>query len=189
MDLFNVPHKKKEILEDGTVIIHLNSKAKYDITIKDNFIKVKLKGFMNFMNKGLVGEKTYNLDTVTGVQIKEPGFTTGYMAIQTMGTFDVKGGVQKAVRDENSILFLKNEGDLIHQIQEYIEDYLTRKNQPQQQVVNQTSNLDELKKLKELLDMGAITQEEFDQQKQRLLGTSIPTAQDDTAFDFSNINF
>lgn len=34
---------------------------------------------------------------------------------------------------------------------------------------NQTSNLDELKKIKELFDMGAITQEEFDEKKKQLL--------------------
>ena len=33
-----------------------------------------------------------------------------------------------------------------------------------------TSNLDELKKLKELLDMGIISQEEFDVKKKQLLG-------------------
>ena len=38
------------------------------------------------------------------------------------------------------------------------------------QVVQQTSAADELKKFKELLDMGAITQEEFDAKKKQLLG-------------------
>ena len=33
-----------------------------------------------------------------------------------------------------------------------------------------TSNLDEIKKLKELLDLGAITEEEFDTKKKQLLG-------------------
>lgn len=35
---------------------------------------------------------------------------------------------------------------------------------------NQTSSLDEIKKLKELLDMGAITQAEFEAKKKQLLG-------------------
>ena len=35
--------------------------------------------------------------------------------------------------------------------------------------VSQTSNLDEIAKLKQLLDMDAISQEEFDQKKQELL--------------------
>lgn len=41
---------------------------------------------------------------------------------------------------------------------------------PIQRTDNSTSNADELKKFKELLDMGVITQEEFDQKKKQLLG-------------------
>ena len=37
-------------------------------------------------------------------------------------------------------------------------------------VVQQTSAADEIKKFKELLDMGVITQEEFDAKKKQLLG-------------------
>ena len=39
-----------------------------------------------------------------------------------------------------------------------------------QQSSQQTSAADEIKKFKELLDMGAITQEEFDAKKKQLLG-------------------
>ncbi len=39
-----------------------------------------------------------------------------------------------------------------------------------QNVVNQVSAADELKKFKELLDMGVITQEEFEAKKKQLLG-------------------
>lgn len=38
------------------------------------------------------------------------------------------------------------------------------------QIVQQGSAADELKKFKELLDMGVITQEEFDAKKKQLLG-------------------
>ena len=37
-------------------------------------------------------------------------------------------------------------------------------------VGNTTSNADELKKYKDLLDSGVITQEEFDEKKKQLLG-------------------
>lgn len=43
-------------------------------------------------------------------------------------------------------------------------------NESKNQVSEPTSNLDELKKFKELLDMGAITQEEFEAKKKQLLG-------------------
>ena len=42
--------------------------------------------------------------------------------------------------------------------------------QPASVVINNSSNADELKKYKELLDMGVISQEEFDAKKKELLG-------------------
>ncbi|MGL5478242.1 MAG: PH domain-containing protein [Clostridium sp.] len=44
------------------------------------------------------------------------------------------------------------------------------KNAPVTQVVNSTSAADELLKFKQLLDMGALTQDEFDAKKKELLG-------------------
>ena len=43
-------------------------------------------------------------------------------------------------------------------------------NQTGATVVQQVSAMDELKKLKELLDLGIVTQEEFDAKKKQLLG-------------------
>lgn len=40
----------------------------------------------------------------------------------------------------------------------------------QNAIINNNSNADELKKYKELLDSGIITQEEFEKKKQQLLG-------------------
>ena len=44
------------------------------------------------------------------------------------------------------------------------------KNAPVGVIVNKASAADELKKFKELLDLGAISQEEFDAKKKQLLG-------------------
>jgi predicted Zn-dependent peptidase len=44
------------------------------------------------------------------------------------------------------------------------------KKAPVQVSIQQTSSADELKKYKELLDQGIITQEEFDAKKKQLLG-------------------
>ena len=51
---------------------------------------------------------------------------------------------------------------------ELIEQYRSRKNAPQSVV--QVSAADEVKKFKELLDLGVISQEEFDAKKKQLLG-------------------
>lgn len=47
---------------------------------------------------------------------------------------------------------------------------MKKQNNAQQSATPTVSSADELKKFKELLDMGAITQEEFDQKKKELLG-------------------
>lgn len=51
-----------------------------------------------------------------------------------------------------------------------IEIYKQSKNTPITQVVNNSSEADELIKYKQLLDMGALTQEEFDTKKNEILG-------------------
>lgn len=56
-------------------------------------------------------------------------------------------------------------------INDAILEYKAQQNRPTQMIVNQaSSSADELKKFKELLDMGIITQEEFDAKKKQLLG-------------------
>lgn len=173
LDLFTKPHKKKEILEDGTVKIQLKSKNKYFITISEPLITISSKGFWNFANRGLVGEKTIDLNAIQGVQYKAPStMLVGYLQFITPGGGDAQRGLKGAVKDENTLVIgSKDEAQLAEQMKEYIERYIRERNQIQGSttIINQTSNLDELKKLKELLDMGAITEEEFEVQKQILL--------------------
>ena len=51
-----------------------------------------------------------------------------------------------------------------------LEEFEKIKQEQNAPVTNSASVADELKKFKELLDMGAITQEEFDAKKKQLLG-------------------
>lgn len=173
LDLFTKPHKKKEILDDGTVKIKLKSKNKYFITITEPLIRIGSKGFWNFANRGLVGEKTIDLNSIQGVQYKAPStMLVGYLQFITPGGGDARKGLSGAVKDENTLVIgSKDEAQLAEQMKEYIERFIVERNQNQggTTIINQTSNLDELKKLKELLDMGAITEEEFEIQKQNLL--------------------
>ena len=122
MDLFTKADKQKEFLDSNTVLIHLKSNGKFNVTIHDNFLTVEPRGFTNAVNKGLIGQKTYDLNNVSGVQYKKPGFTTGYLQIVLIGGRDARNGV-----------------------------------------------LDEIRTLKELLDIGAITDEEFEAKKAQLL--------------------
>ena len=171
MGLFRKKEKienKSNVYVDSKRVYNLKSNGKYEIVLEGNFISITTKGAMNAINKGLVGTKNICLDNVTGVQYKAPGFTTGYLQILLTGSLEVKGGVSAAVKDENSILFTKKEEYQVLEIKKYIENYIQNRNKSV--AVTQVSGADELLKYKELLDMGAITQEEFNLKKKQILG-------------------
>lgn len=168
MDLFTKKEKGKEILDNGRkVIINLKSNGKFEIEVTQSMIKVSPKGFINAVNKGLVGQKTYKIENLTGVQYKKPGLTTGYIQFVLLGSRESKRGVTGAVHDENSITFSnKKEALLMLELKEFIEDKM---NSIQTKNSN-FSTADELLKLKQLLDSGVINEKEFEAEKRKILG-------------------
>ena len=116
------------------------------------------------------GEKTiYYKDTI-GVQYKPSSFVDGYIQIETAA-----GGVSSSSSQyggENAIQFSGKEKNaeaeiIVNYIRSRIEEI---KNAPVGGVVQQSSPAEELKKFKELLEMGVLTQEEFDAKKKQILG-------------------
>ena len=75
------------------------------------------------------------------------------------------------INDENSIPIQPSMVEQAREIVNFIEKRRDELNvQQTSTVIQQTSAADELKKFKELLDMGVITQEEFDAKKKEILG-------------------
>ena len=100
---------------------------------------------------------TYSYESVNSVQ----GFVN-YLVIKITGEPDHMYAPLKG-REEVAIA--------VKRINEAIAAYKKANNTPAAAVVvNNTSSADELKKFKELLDMGIISQEEFDAKKKQLLG-------------------
>lgn len=142
------------------------SNGKFTVTVDEYNVKIQPKGFSNFINKGgSKGEKSIPIKSITAIQFKEPGFTTGYIQFAYSGSSETKGGSLSAVKDENSITFIKKELAQAKELVELIESYRHSEKTPS----STTSPADELKKYKELLDEGILTQEEFDAKKKQLL--------------------
>ena len=125
------------------------------------------------MAMGIKGDKTLYYSDVTAVQYKRPGILAGHIQFSILGGHEDTGGVLSASGDENTITFNKGSECLAEKVVEYINQKLKEikvaKNQGT--IIQQAaSSADELKKMKELLDMGIITQEEFDAKKKQLLG-------------------
>ena len=116
------------------------------------------------------GEKTIYYKDVIGVQYKPSSIADGYIQIETAA-----GGMTSTSSQysgENAIQFSgkKNNEEaeiIVSFIRKQVEEI---KNAPAGGGVQQISTADELKKYKELLDLGVLTQEEFDVKKKQFLG-------------------
>ncbi|MBR3975589.1 MAG: SHOCT domain-containing protein [Clostridia bacterium] len=142
----------------------------YDQYLIINHMQV---GFMtNAMNGGALGGKKINFKDLTSVQFREPaGFTVGFIQFAYPGSVESKGGISAMINDENSIPIQPSMVEQAREIVNFIEKRRDELNvQQTSTVIQQTSAADELKKFKELLDMGVITQEEFDAKKKEILG-------------------
>lgn len=119
-------------------------------------------------NKFFNGEKKFYYSDLTSVQFRAPGMLSdGYLEFEYPGSRS--GNNANAYTSENAIAFTKKELPVMEDIYKYIDgkirEYKTKGN-----VTVQQSSAEELKKFKELLDNGIITQEEFDVKKKQLLG-------------------
>ena len=119
------------------------------------------------------GEKTiYYIDCV-GVQFRRAGALIGYLQLETASAMMNNKGDN--FFNENSFTFDTSmvTNEQMEEVAEYVKrkvhECKTAKSAPTVTVAA-TSAADELMKFKNLLDMGVITQEEFDAKKKQLLG-------------------
>lgn len=142
------------------------SNGKFIVTVENGYLRISRKGLKNLMIQGSKGEKSIPIKSITAVQLKEPGLTTGYLQFAYSGSSESKGGIMSAVSDENTIIFTKKELQQATELKSLIESMQNENISP----INQTSDADELKKFKRLLDDGVLTQDEFDAKKKQILG-------------------
>lgn len=116
------------------------------------------------MGRAYTGTKEFYYSDLTSVKYVAPTmFMNGFLAVEFPGSENV----------ETTFWFDRKKKHIVAEFEkayEYIKKrigfYKTQKNA----VVVQASSADEIKKYKELLDQGIITQEEFDAKKKQLLG-------------------
>ena len=141
------------------------------ITVYEDRIVIERHGFLGFAAHGMAGSKTIPMDSIKSIQFKEGNWAiNGFIQFGLLGGIERHGGIFNSVKDENTVIFLGSKNKEALQIKEYIEEVIANRRQNQEPVVQQLAPADELKKYKELLDMGVITQEEFLAKKKQLLG-------------------
>ena len=167
----DAPKKVYEGPEDNAIYKFTNN-TNSTLRVYEDYIIIKHSGLLNAISKnGGNGEKRINYNAISAIEYKKASTVSAGMIQFSIYGSDVRGGNFAAAADENSILFDANKNQLTHEIVDYIEKRRTEISKPQAtQVVQAVSSAEELKKFKELLDMGIITQEEFDAKKKQLLG-------------------
>ena len=146
----------------------------------DDKIVIKRKGFFGIAAQGIKGDRTIYYTDLKGIEYKKPTMlANGYIQFITnielandsnvtiIGTSSVE-----ALKDPNTVIlraFKKNNVIQYEKLHDFVMDKF---NESKESSVNTPmfSNADELKKFKDLLDLGVITQEEFDLQKKKILG-------------------
>ena len=148
----------------------------------------KMADFFNVPKSRLTEVKPENVEEITPIFVKIPILgeiacgdpliieeqTAGYMwelkdslPHGELFALKTKGGTMSAVKDENTITFIKSELELARELVELIE---SKRHETKSEPTQQLSAADELIKYKGLLDAGVLTQEEFDAKKKQLLG-------------------
>lgn len=134
------------------------------LELYEDKIVIKRKALLAKIDHGFFkGDKTIYINQIAAIQVK-PGtlLAYGYIQITVPGSFESKKGLIDAMHDENTVMFFITDNKLVNQIKSKIEELMSRQRTG---YINQLSSADEIKKFKELLDDGLITQEEFDKRK------------------------
>ena len=176
-ELMGMPMEERvKMRPEGVKYCMINNSGKI-LDVYDNKVVFSSTKSTSTVVTGLVfgtsvtqGEKTIYYKDAIGVQYKPSSIADGYIQIETAA-----GGVTSSSSQyggENSIQFSGKDRNseaeiIVNFIKNKIEEI---KNAPVGGIIQQVSPAEELKKFKELLDAGIITQEEFDAKKKELLG-------------------
>lgn len=131
-----------------------------EIEICDGLIKIK-KG------KKDLG-RTIKMSDVVSVTLKKPVLTAaGCLHIQVLGakTYSSVANVTHYATDINAICFRKTQYEEAIRFKEALEKAIVDSEKADTDI-----NIDSLRQLKQLLDEGIITQEDYDKKKNQILG-------------------
>ncbi len=155
-------------------LYHLTGVRGRVLDVYEDKVVITVKPNMGSLLTGNVsdGEKTIYYTDVIGVQYKKSGYLIGYLQLETASS-TMNNRVSNFF-SENSFTFdpssvSDNEiTTVVDFIKARVEEVkVGKKTAPSPEIV---SPIEEIKKYKELLDLGIITQEEFDAKKKQLLG-------------------
>ena len=157
-------------MSDNRPVYELNGGvAKILRVYEDRCVLSSQKNLMSFLTQNLMnGDKEFYYENLTSIQHKQASrWINGYIQFEYPGSHSSANDFNS----ENSFAFQlsKLDNEKVNSVVEYIRGRIRDARKPKAPVAV-ISPAEELKKYKELLDMGVISQEEFDTKKKQILG-------------------
>ena len=150
------------------------------VLIYDEYIEISRKSIGGFLSQGSKGNRRYYYSDINSIEYKTPTkMSNGYFKVIVGGTseIDAKVGLfsssMDSVKDPNTVILRAFSKKVSEECDSLYDQAMTRLQAVKvkgSSTLEKASNLDELKKLGELLTSGILTQEEFAAEKSRLLG-------------------
>lgn len=143
------------------------------LTVYDDCVSFKPKGALGFLAKGVQGERKIYYKQIASIQFKNASsLLSGFIEFYLDGHHGSKqgGGMISGTQNENRFYFYKKHQDDMLKAYEFIQGKVKdAHNIVVEKIGNDISSADELRKFKQLLDEGIITEEEFNAKKKEIL--------------------
>lgn len=147
-----------------------DGKVSGQVELTETHVIIRRKGVLSFITQGLKGEKRIPYGSITSVQFKGAGLTNGYIQFGVQGGVENRGGVFAATQDENTVMFRKSVQSQFEHLRDAVERRAHGGQGSGTMARTKADAYAELGQLGELHKQGILTDEEFAQQKARLLG-------------------
>lgn len=142
------------------------------LSVYEDSVSITPKGFLGIASKGLAGERKMFYKDISSVQFKQSTkLLSGFIEFYFAGNNSQKqgGGLFAGTTNDNRFTFYNKFLPDMIKINDYIQSKINAPIKTETTSQN-VSAADEIKKFKQLLDDGIITQEDFDAKKKQLLG-------------------
>ena len=147
--------------------------GKTKVILETDKLTISRPGIISKLSHGFSGDKVIFFSQITSIQLKKAGIGRGYIQFTIAGTPEKKSGMIFGDKvDENTIYFSSSFNNKIvnanaNEIKKTIEKYLA--SSTKETIIKVDDKYDRLAKLKKLLDDNVINQEEFENEKNKLL--------------------
>lgn len=143
------------------------------LEVFEDKVTITPTGVLGVLTKGLKGTKTIPFFSITAIQFKSAGFTSGYIQFTIAGGNESRGGVFDAAGDENTFMFSGSgsNNQIAEIIKNYIETRIQELRSPKPAPSGNSGGIaDEIRKLADLKAQGVLSDAEFQAAKAKLLG-------------------